>query len=193
MPIHPAFCPHCKRDYEIITLSFNAPIDLTCEHCGQQAERRFGVPIAKTDALKGEVFGGDQFGHNEKSRKAALKAARMAGVNVNGKMYMHGLARFPNDPEAWVANRSEAKRKCELSNLTCEELGVKGEKIEPAKNVDVSPDLVDQELRDMVVSGKIDKRDKKKLREEVKERITPHYNKPGARSRPIIRKRPRKQ
>lgn len=185
MPIHLFECPQCKHGYEVLTLSMNAIPDPTCKTCGKPGERRFGVPVAKTDALKGQVFGGDQFEGNEKVRKDHLKKARQAGVNVNGAFYMNGLARFPGDPEAWVGSRAEAKKKLEERGWGCEELGVKVREVEPLKQTGVAEDLVDTELSEMVAAGKLDKRDKKKVRAEVRERITPQYNKPGARIREL--------
>jgi putative FmdB family regulatory protein len=185
MPIHVFECEHCHHEFEVVTLSFKQEPDPTCKTCSKPAARRFGVPRAKTDALKGQVFGGDQFGNDEKQRKAALRAARIAGVNTNGMMYMNGLARFPHDPEAWVANKAEAKKKLEERGWGCDELGVKLDIREAPVQPTVAEDLVDKELNEMVAAGIIEKKDRKKKRAEVRDRILPDYNRPGAKVRAL--------
>jgi hypothetical protein len=47
-------------------------------------------------------------------------AAEAAGVDTNGRRYISGLARFPNDPEAWVSDLSDVRRVCEQRGYGCE-------------------------------------------------------------------------
>lgn len=67
-------------------------------------------------------------GRNDNSEQARLgqfaeqyrtQAAR-AGVDTKGRVYQSGLALFPGDPKAWVANKGEVKRVCEERNFGCE-------------------------------------------------------------------------
>lgn len=42
--------------------------------------------------------------------QARYDAARRQGVDTNGKRYLSSLARFPNDPEAWVSGLGDVRR-----------------------------------------------------------------------------------
>src|SRR5215831_11419922 len=63
------------------------------------------------------------------------RAAAALGVDTNGKHYLSGLARYPNDPEAWVSDLSDVARvvrgrgwNCEGAvDIECFERGVPGE------------------------------------------------------------------
>ena len=171
MPIHPHHCVPCKRDFEVITLSLNAPIDPTCAKCGKAAERRFGVPRAKTDAFKGDIQGGNQFEGDEEARKTYGAAKR------KGLVYQHALARFQGDPEAWVRNKSEAKRLLEKRGWGSEELGVKARDREPETPIPIADDIVDQELFRMVATGEVAPDKVETKRYEVAERLTPPWKK----------------
>jgi hypothetical protein len=48
----------------------------------------------------------------EPIRRDALEKARKMGVSISGKVYVGGLARFANDPLAWVSDTSEVKARC---------------------------------------------------------------------------------
>jgi hypothetical protein len=47
------------------------------------------------------------------------EAAKAQGVDTNGKRYISGLARFSNDPEAWVSGLGDVKRICEERGWNC--------------------------------------------------------------------------
>jgi hypothetical protein len=47
-------------------------------------------------------------------------AAAPAGVDTNGRRYISGLARFPNDPEAWVSVLSDVRRIVRDRGWNCE-------------------------------------------------------------------------
>jgi hypothetical protein len=55
----------------------------------------------------------DEYRHRE-------AAAR--GVDTNGRRYIAGLARYPNDPEAWVSDRSDVLRVCRDRGWSCDGL-----------------------------------------------------------------------
>lgn len=48
--------------------------------------------------------------------------AKEAGVDTNGKRYLASLARFPNDPEAWVSGTSDVLRICRDRGWNCDGL-----------------------------------------------------------------------
>jgi hypothetical protein len=72
-------------------------------------------PMSNTDRefLEGHCCG-NQFAKNTLDMKvgdAFKKQAAAAGVNVTGKVYLGGMARFPGDPEAWVSDRHEVQKR----------------------------------------------------------------------------------
>lgn len=70
--------------------------------------------------------GGRQFENDHPLVKYEyLEKAKAAGVTTQGRVYQHGLARFPGDPEAWVGSRGEMKEVLERRGYGCERLGVK--------------------------------------------------------------------
>lgn len=69
--------------------------------------------------------GGRQFeGDTPMARMEYMEAAKRDGISTQGKVYQHGLARFPGDPEAWVGTRGEMKAVLEKRGWGCERLGV---------------------------------------------------------------------
>ncbi|NJL70164.1 MAG: hypothetical protein HC888_00520 [Candidatus Competibacteraceae bacterium] len=80
-------------------------------------------PKACTDVefLSGHC-NGNQFGQSPMSEKIGnyyRKVAESEGQNVKGKVYLSGLARYPGDPKAWVADRGDVTRVCEERNWGC--------------------------------------------------------------------------
>ena len=79
------------------------------------------------------------------------RAAAAQGVDTNGKRYLAGLARYPNDPEAWVSGLSDVRRVCEARGWNCEgavdvssyEADGSGEL---ARDYEVADDIVEQRL-----------------------------------------------
>jgi hypothetical protein len=53
---------------------------------------------------------GEQFATNPGMYGHFAAMAEAEGVSVCGRKYMHGLARFPGDPEAWVAGKADVLR-----------------------------------------------------------------------------------
>lgn len=68
-----------------------------------------------------DQFEGDTSGYGDFVRQQAAKA----GVETTGRRYLSTLARFPGDPRAWVADRSDVKRICEEDGLGCPEAGTR--------------------------------------------------------------------
>lgn len=81
--------------------------------------------------------------------------ARAAGVNIEGKVYMPGLARqnVPGDPLAWVTDHSEFKRKLEARGDGWSD-GTQSVKarddLPPPPMTDVAPDLVEERACQMI-------------------------------------------
>lgn len=190
MPIHPFACS-CGKKWDALTLRVSQPIDPTCPACGKAGERDgFGVPLVKSDTafFRGAEYGGGQFAGDPLVRDDYLKPAAEAGVSTNGKVYMHGLARYPGDPEAWVADTVEAKRVLERRGWGCESLGVKARQPDQEPTpVPVGEDMVDDELRKRVAAGRIDPGDAEKKRADVREEITPPWKRKHLKDRPVKR------
>lgn len=84
--------------------------------------------------------------------------ARAAGVNTVGKVYMPGLARqnMPGDPNAWVSDHSEFKRKLEARGDGWSDgtqvVKPRDNQFEPTPDIDVAPDLVEERAIQMIES-----------------------------------------
>lgn len=158
MPIYEAHCAKCVCDYEILTLRMSDAIDTTCPKCGGKGERRFSVPLIKTNAtfLRGAKYGAEQFAsEGEHGRKAYLEPAKRAGVSTNGKIYQHSLARYPGDPFAWCSDLDEVKKKVRQIGGHCPELGIKGREMPPKESAVIAEDLLDERIESMVEAGAI--------------------------------------
>jgi hypothetical protein len=57
---------------------------------------------------------------NATMRKHLLTEAQAAGVSISGKTYCSGLARYANDPSAWVSGRDEVAARCRENGWECE-------------------------------------------------------------------------
>lgn len=77
------------------------------------------LPGVMTDAvfLEGHC-NGNQFEKKPEIGDRLAADARKAGVNVKGKIYIGGLAAFPGDPKAWVADRGDVERVCQEMNYS---------------------------------------------------------------------------
>lgn len=130
-------------------------------------------PHIVTDSvfMKGHC-NGSQFAHNQKMGDLYARRARKAGVNIKGKRYMHSLARFPGDPEAWIDGRGDVKRLCEQRGDKCEGMvNVKAREPEeaPAPPKGGVADHILEERVNQEIATEVEPR--KESRQERKERI----------------------
>lgn len=75
-------------------------------------------------------------------------SAAAAGVDTNGKRYISGLARFPNDPTAWVSSRADVLRICSDRGWNCHGM-VEHEApkdFEPEPDIPIASDIVEQHV-----------------------------------------------
>jgi hypothetical protein len=72
------------------------------------------------------------------------KEAKAKGMNISGCIYENGLARYPGDPDAWVSDRGEIRKKVEARGIGCEgAVNVKpNEDFAPPPSVDIADELV---------------------------------------------------
>lgn len=76
-------------------------------------------------------------------------AAQDAGIDTNGKRYLSGMARFPNDPEAWVSGRDDVVRLCESRGWNSHgmvEYEAPSIDRAPEPDIPIAKDIVDQHV-----------------------------------------------
>ena len=103
---------------------------------------------------QGREFGGGQFRDRPLIGKHHLALADKAGVSVVGKVYNGTLARYPGDPEAWVSDLGDVKRRCEERGWGCE--GAITVKAAPAGDAEPQPYRVADDLVERYVDEAID-------------------------------------
>lgn len=193
MPIHPVECVPCRHNFEVLTFSIHAEVDTTCPKCGRKAERRFGVPVIKTEAtfFRAAQFGGAPFAGDPDVEKAYTGPARRAGVSIQGKVYQHQLARFPGDPEAYVGSKSEAREVLRRRGWGSKELGVKAREEAPPEAAAIGEDIVDRLIDQRIRAGTMVPEDRysAEKRFEVGDAAAPHYKK--GKYKPKVPKRPK--
>lgn len=96
--------------------------------------------------------GGQQFADSPDAGDYYAADLRKVGGSPAGKVYMHGLARYPGDPEAWVSSRGEVAEVCRKRGWSCKgQVNVKGDQYaDPIKPVELDPDLVTNEVELLV-------------------------------------------
>lgn len=107
-----------------------------------------------------------------------IREARRAGINVEGKFYMGGLAdkRGHRDPAAWIDSVADIKRVAQERDLHVTGIveHTPPEK-PPPKSVDIAPDILrDHVKREMKANPRLTKGE---AAERVKDRIVPHWKK----------------
>jgi len=111
-------------------------------------------PMSKTDRefLEGHC-NGNQFAGQEAVGNALKGIAAEAGVNTTGRIYLEQLARFPGDPEGWVSDRGDVKRRLEQRPGWSSKGMVdhQGERQAP-KEVEIAEDLVQQEVAEILTT-----------------------------------------
>lgn len=118
------------------------------EMCALQ--QPFGLSGTDGAFLEGHCRG-SQFERNPDIGDAYAAEAKRQGVNIVGKVYKSGLARYPGDPRAWISDLSDVRRICEEDNLGCQgsynRTPVRGiHDPGPDKPYSVAPDLVAQHV-----------------------------------------------
>ena len=92
--------------------------------------------------------GGQQFADDPQAGDYLAAGLRKLGGSPAVKVYVHGLARFPGDPEAWVSSRGEIADRCRERGWNCKgQVNVKGDQYaEPKPDIPLDPDLVTEEV-----------------------------------------------
>lgn len=101
-------------------------------------------------------------------------------THETGKKYISQLARYPNDPRAWVSSRGDVLRICEQENWDCSglvnyratDLGTA-----PPPRIDIAEDIVQREMeREVEKNPGAATMRREDLREKVRNRIKPHWS-----------------
>lgn len=109
-----------------------------------------------------------------------IREAQSAGISTSGKFYMGGLAdkRAHRDPKAWVDSVSDIKRVAQERDLHVQGIiEYSPPQKPPKKSVDIAPDILREQVRkELKRNPSLRRRD---AIERVKDRIVPHWKKPG--------------
>lgn len=100
----------------------------------------------------GGALDGSKYNHDAiwlKKAKANYKKATGHDLG-SGMTYISRIARFPNDPWAWVNDVGELKKKAEIRGHGIDDLGLKARISEPPKKVRMAPDILQHHLRKAV-------------------------------------------
>lgn len=131
-----------------------------------------------TDRAFMEGRSNGQFFDNMPPRLARkmIREARAAGISVEGKFYMGGLAdkRGHCDPDAWIDSVADIKRVAQKRDLHVTGIveHTPPEK-PPPKSVDIAPDILREHVRkEMKANPKLKRGE---AIEKVKERIVPRW------------------
>lgn len=161
-----------------------ADVPEACPKCGKRSERRFGVPVLRTNTqfFAGAKYGAEQFaGGDPRARKMYLDAAKKAGVDVNGKIYQHAIARFPGDPMAWCdPDKDDVRKRGDLlhgkAKRHIQEHG-------PGPSVTVAEDIIDAEVERRIEAGTLLAHEADSRREEIADSMA-RWDKVGKYKRP---------
>lgn len=125
--------------------------------------------------MQGRLDGNWMDGLPPRMAKKMAREAKAAGINVNGKYYLGGLAdkRGHMDPSAWVDSVSDIKRVAKARNLNVSGIvSVEGHEVEPVRAA-LNPKIVNKLAKQAMAS------DPKLTRQEavrqVKEKHSPAW------------------
>ena len=120
MPLYNYACSKCGPFEESCTIKKYTG-KTKCPACGKESERDYGnitysIGLCDTNFFSG-TWHNREFERQPEMAEKYAAPARAAGVSITGKRYMHSLARYPGDPQAWVAGLSDAKDFCKRNDL----------------------------------------------------------------------------
>lgn len=118
-------------------------------------------------------------------RERYYEAARKAGVSTSGKVYVHGLANSPFDPNGWVSDLGEVVKKCQVQGKSCEGAATHvAPEPPPQIGVRLAEHLVQEKMQKVLATNPDRAKDLAGLREEV---IEKHGQKPKVIHNTIIK------
>lgn len=150
--------------------------------CSHNLAEMFAVGKAPQSNSDKEFLQGKhrQFEDNPALGDYYKRQAESRGMDTTGKVYLSGLASYPGDPRAWVSGRGDVLKLCQERNWNCQgSVNYKAEQREPPPPIAVAPDLIDNEVRDIVDScpEPLSPKQVEEIREKVTDARTPHWAK----------------
>ena len=141
-----------------------------------------GVPPASNtdrEFLMGSE-NGRQFAKNQAVGDYYQRECERNGGQTKGRKYISQLARYPGDPQAWVAGRGDVQKLCEQRGWGSDGLVNVKERPrdkEPPPPVQVADDLVDKAVAKELAGHKVSAKELARTREKVKDKLTPNWKK----------------
>jgi hypothetical protein len=140
-----------------------------------------GVPPASStdvEFMRG-TENGRQFQDNPNQGDYYKRETEAAGGSARGK-YLSQLARFPGDPEAWVQSRGDVQKVCENRGWGFRDPVGDREIVKPLDKgepppppIPIADKCVDREVANVLEGQTVTKKEYKKVREQVREKLTP--------------------
>ncbi len=143
-------------------------------------------PQCHTDntLMNGGVENGRQFAKAEWAGDFYAKQAKKHGLkSTKGRIYMSRLAKFPGDPDAWIADKGDIQKLAEKRGMGINGYGLSipmRNDVEPEPGIDIADDIVDREVTDILAANPEvapTKKEKLDLREKVRNKRKPHWSK----------------
>ena len=137
-------------------------------------------------------------GLSPKTDKEEVKLRRMAerqGYSVSGATYLHSLARFRGDPEAFIRSRDDIKRLAEKRGMVVDgavNIDTLSNRVEPAMpDIGVCPKIIERETKDheRKTGTKLRGRERVDFKDRLFEKRKPSYSK--AKYKPTPAEEPR--
>lgn len=137
------------------------------------------TPGAMTDSvfLEGHA-NGNQFEGQEHIGDFYKREAKIAQVDVKGKVYLSGLAQYPGDPRAWVSGRGDVQRLCEERGWDADgAVKVRAGRREAPETVALAEDIVLKETEKLIEKEPELGRNIEEVKDKVRKKHTPHWAK----------------
>jgi hypothetical protein len=117
---------------------------------------------------------GEQFASNPGMYTHFAQMAEADGVSICGRKYIHGLARFPGDPEAWVSGKSDVlrilKERGWASTGAVEYTPPEPTSAPDSDDYEIAPDIIDNAVAMQL--GDLPQHDAGAVADEVRDRLT---------------------
>jgi hypothetical protein len=120
---------------------------------------------------------GNQFEGSEIIGNAYKKMASDAGVDIQGAVYINGLASYAGDPTAWVRGRGDVERVCNAKGMNADgAVKVRNGSREETPDTDVADDIIaDRVLSKLEKNPALALRDPGEVFHDAKNELKPHW------------------
>jgi len=146
--------------------------------CAKPMHQVFHPPSLQTDTrfqIGHEESFDETTPHGRFLAKRRVNGAKKAGVNPNTGAWWCSQIGPPDDPKAWVRDRSDIKRVCRERGYGCEQLGIKPEEFRGDHPLDApyrpADDLVQEQVNRELAGVDASPEDRAALVEKTREEI----------------------